>query len=499
VETQDYSTWNIRSYGATGDRQTNDQEVIQKAIDACHEAGGGTVVCPAGDYLTGTLHLKDHVTLYLESGATLWGSTDQSDYDVPHLIYAKNARNFAILGPGAIDGQGEAFWVRDGARWRVGEFRPGKLLHFEECQNIRMHDFTITNAPGWTVHIFRCDDVVISGLTIINDPYGPNTDGIDPNCSTNVHISNCHIVAGDDCIVLKATESYPCENITVTNCTLETTCAALKLGTESHGNIRHCTFTNCTIRNTSAAITLYAKDGGVLENVLFSDITIEMASSLIYQSRDWPIFMDLERRNPDSETGAIRDVTLRNLVIQTGGRCIVQGMASHPLERITLDNITLKIVGFEDLSSVKKPRGGRTSWNDPEGGAHVAAPAHFVFSNVKGLKLRNVDLVVETEDGLQERSAVFADAVEDIRIEGFQGRQSVIGGTSPALHLHNCGNVFITSSRASADTGTFLRLDGSETAHVTLMGNDLASVTQPVSAGDEVPDGVLFETANRMP
>jgi len=497
MNTTDRLFWNVRDYGAKGDQRTDDRQAIQQAIDACADAGGGAVALPAGDYVSGTLHLRDCVTLWLQAGATLWGSTERSDYDVPHLIYAKDARDISILGPGRIDGQGEAFWVRQGDRWRPAGWRPGKLLHFEGCRNVRMRDFTVQNAPAWTIHPFRCDTVTICGVTILNDRYGPNTDGIDPNCSTNVHISDCHIIAGDDCIVLKATEAHPCENVTVTNCTLETTCAALKLGTESHGDIRHCAFSNCTIRNTSAGITLYAKDGGVMEDVMFSDITIEMADSPMYQKREWAVFMDLERRGEASKVGAIRDVTLRNIVIHTGGRCVMQGMGTRPIERLTLDGVTLKVRGFDNLEGIRKPRGGRTHWEDPEAGPHVGAPAHLVFSNVTGLRLRDVAVIVETEDGLQERSAVFGDALQDVEISGFHGRQSGPDGSLPALRLRNCRGVFVRGCRAPEGTGTFLQVDGAETQQVSVMGNDLCRAARAVSAGPEVGEGAVYTEANR--
>ncbi len=489
--------WNVREFGAKGDRQANDREAIQKAIDACGRVGGAVLV-PAGDYLTGALHLRDCVTLQLEAGATLWGSTDRADYDVPHLIYAKDARNVSIVGPGAVDGQGEAFWVREGDRWRPAAWRPGRLLHFEGCRNVLLRDFTVTNAPAWTIHPFRCDGVKICGVTILNDIYGPNTDGIDPNCSTNVHISDCHIVAGDDCIVVKATEPYPCENITVTNCTLETTCAALKLGTESHGDIRHLTFSNITIRNTRTGIAFYMKDGGTMEAVTFSNITMETKPGRP-GSTEWPIFMDLERRGEGSKTGVIRDVSLNHMIILTKGRCVMQGMRTRPIERLTLDNVTLKIAGFEDLDRVTKPRGGRTHWDDPEGGAHAAALAHLVFANVKGLRLRDVEVVLETGEGPQERSALFGDALEEVEIRGFRGRQGAPGGASPTLHLRNCRTVQIYGCRAAEGTGAFLRLEGPETAGVTLIGNDLSSAGRSVALGEGVGEGALYQSANRMP
>ena len=483
----------VRDHGARGDGSSDDRGPIQEAIDECGQAGGGTVVLPAGDYLTGTLHLRDRVTLQLEAGATIRGSTDREAYDVPNLICAEGVEDVAIVGRGRIDGQGEAFWVREGDRWRPGEWRPSRLVHFERCRNVLMRDVTVTNAPAWTVHTLRCDRVTISGVTILNDMQGPNTDGIDPNCSTNVHISDCHIAAGDDCIVVKATEPYPCENITVSNCTLETTCAALKLGTETHGDIRHCTFSNCTIRNTRVGIALYMKDGGTMEGITFSDISMEMKGR---SSRmpDWPILMDLERRNPDSKVGTVRDVTIRNVQVITKGRCIVQGMRDRPIERLTVDGLTLKIRGAtEDLERVGKPRGGRTSWTDPEAGTHVGEPAHMVFANIDGLRLRNVEIVAESGSEGVERSAIYGNALTDVQIAGFRGRQSVPGGSLPAVHLVDCREVMLSGCRPPIDTGTFLQLDGAATRSVRLVGNDLSRSRHAVRVGDGVDD-VAVET-----
>ena len=499
MKPDDTPFWNVRHYGAVGDREANDREAIQQAIDACGEAGGGTIILPAGDYRTGTLHLRDCVTLCLEAGATVWGSTDRSDYDVPHLIYAKGVRDVSVLGSGRIDGQGEAFWVQEGERLRPAGFRPEQLLHFEECENVRMRDLTVTNSPGWTLHLFRCNGATLSGVTILNHPYGPNTDGIDPNCSTNVHISDCHIVAGDDCIVLKATEAYPCENVTVTNCTLETTCAALKLGTESHGDFRHCLFSNCTIRNTASGITLFAKDGGRMEDILFSNITIDTKPAHLFDHREWPIYIDLERREKESKVGAIRDVTFSNISIRTHGRCIAQGLASQPLERLTLENVRVKVAGFEDLEGIGKPRGGTTYWDDPEGGRHWAAPAHLIFSNVKGLTLRNVEVVPDTEEAPLERSALLCDNVEDVEIEGFRGRQAVPEGTSPAIDLRNCRDAFFRGCRAPEGTGTFLQVNGKESGNIALMGNDLSKAARAVATGPGVNEEALYQVANRLP
>ena len=175
----------------------------------------------------------------------------------------------------------------------------------------------------------------------------------------------------------------------------------------------------------------------------------------------------------------------------------MQGLTSQAIEGLTLDNVTVKVRGFEDLCEISMARWGRRQWDDPDGGGREMAPAQMVFSNVKDLKLRDVEVVVEAEGDIPERSAVFADRVSGMRIEGFEGRQSVPRGTSPALHLQNCRDVQITGSRAAAETGTFLQLDGAETANVCLMGNNLAAVGQAVSLGDGVSEDTLFETGNR--
>jgi polygalacturonase len=492
--------WNVRDFGVVGDRKKKDHEAVQQTIDTCHEAGGGTVYFPPGDYLTGTLLLKDNVSLHIEAGATLYGSPDRADYTVPHLIYARDARNVSILGQGTIDGQGEAFWVRRDKVWHPSGWRPECLIDFVGCRNVLLRDITIINSPAWTVHLFRCDGANMRGVTIQNDIYSPNTDGIDPNCSKNIHISDCHIITGDDCIVLKATEPYPCENITITNCTLETTCTALKLGTESYGNIRHCTFSNCTIRNSRIGIGIFMKDGGTMEGVSFSNMTIETKADRPGPHEwpfEWPIFIDLERRSETSKKGFIRDVMFDHLMILTKGRCLMQGMTSHPLERLTLDNVTVRIAGFQKLSDVVKPRAGKIFWDDPEAGLQRQAPAHIVFSNVRGLRLRDVEVTVEAEEKAEERSAIFGDALAEVEISGFRGMQSVPDGDLPAMDLHNCRNVLICGCRASAGTGTFLRLNGTGTSGITMMGNDLSSAGEAVSLDNDVREGALYQNSNR--
>src|SRR5579859_1737606 len=245
------SLYDIREFGAAGDGKRLDTPAINAAIDQCHAAGGGTVYVPPGTYLSGTVQLKSNVTLYLEAGATLLGSKNISDYTAMagppsladanqrHLIFARDAENVGLSGPGRIDGQGPSFWVpsqrvvpppeedwRDVATfdWKPVD-RPSPLLEFYNCKNLRIEDVRIENAAGWTLRPVHCDEVFIHGITIRNPVIGPNTDGIDPTCCRNVLISNCVIDTGDDAICLKSESPYgdpprACKNITISNCVL---------------------------------------------------------------------------------------------------------------------------------------------------------------------------------------------------------------------------------------------------------------------------------------
>jgi polygalacturonase len=184
---------------------------------------------PPGDYLTGTLELKSKVTLHLEAGATLWGSAERTHYRHEALIYAEDARDAALAGRGAIDGNGPLFWRREGKRWQAGSWRPMHMLAFLRCVNLLIEGVTLRNTPCWALHPMDCDRVSIHGISILNgvteEERGPNQDGIDPDACTGVRISDCLIQSGDDSIVLKIMDRpggrRVCSDVAVTNCVIE--------------------------------------------------------------------------------------------------------------------------------------------------------------------------------------------------------------------------------------------------------------------------------------
>ncbi|MBO4303258.1 MAG: glycoside hydrolase family 28 protein, partial [Lentisphaeria bacterium] len=229
---------NVKDFGAKGDGRTKDTAAIQKAIDA-----GGIVHFPPGVYLSGTLYLRSGGGLDLETGATLLASPDKEDYNADdfcpqnnvfvkehvsgaHFIIAVEQKDIVIRGGGVIDGNRQAFmneiWDEHPTVFKFPEWRPGQMVYFCECENIRISDVELNNAPYWTLFLHGCERGTIHGVRIWNDSKTHNGDGIDIDCCRYVTVSDCIIHSGDDCITFrgddrKLKKKRPCEYITVTN------------------------------------------------------------------------------------------------------------------------------------------------------------------------------------------------------------------------------------------------------------------------------------------
>ncbi len=479
------SVFDVRSFGAAGDGAANDTASLQRAIDACHRQGGGLVYLPAGRYFSGTITLKSNVTLHLSPGATLLGSPRIEDYNPRHLVYARGANNIAIEGGGVIDGNGGAFWVSA----EIPKTRPSPLIELVECQHVRVENVRILNAPGWILHPLACDHVTIRGVTMIAPFEWRNTDGIDLDSCRNVRISDCYIRAGDDCIVLKTTgwlglPAPPCENVTVTNCVLASAASGLKLGTESHGDFRNCAFSNCVITDTWNGLGIFAKDGGTFESIRFSNISIRLKPMGRGYVNEWPIFIDLEKRHPNSRVSTVRDVCYEDIVIHSQGRVLIAGMPDRPLENISLLNILFRVTGFEKIANTNKPRGGRAQPVTRETN-YGPAPSAIAFANVRGLYLDNVRVVWDSQEPPPPRHAIYAARVEDVSIRGFSGRAAEPGGQYAAIGLDQAKRVFISGSRLEGK-GVFLGTRKTPASEILLSGNDLRH------ADAETKEGALY-------
>lgn len=292
-----------RDYGAKGNGSANDAPAIQAAIDACAAQDGGRVVLESGKvYYSSSLQLKANVELHLEKGSLLKAHGDLATYLRPNegcrdsgvdlvgtpvtlkpsyaFLYAKDADGIAITGAGTIDGNAYAFVKRVDCYYVTGDFYPRPtLIYVEHCNHITFSGVTLRNAPFWTLHPAGCDDVLISQIRILNDLDVANSDGIDPDHSSNVRIIGCHITCADDCICLKSSagnmEYGPTRNVLISGCTLTSTSAALKIGTEGTGDFENVLVENCIISRSNRGISIQIRDGGHVRNVSFSNLIIE--------------------------------------------------------------------------------------------------------------------------------------------------------------------------------------------------------------------------------
>lgn len=444
--------FNVRQFGAAGDGTTCDTRAFQVAIDACQAAGGGTVVVPPGNYRCGRVELPSHTTVHLEAGATVQGSSDPADYagGAAVVFFADGAESIAIVGQGAIRGIGQADLGRrsgadDKANWP--KFRAG-IIRMDDCRDVAFRDFRILLSDTWTMHLYRCENVAVDGVTIRNNYFRTNSDGIDPVSCRNVHISNCHIVAGDDCIVMKTRDGNPCENVVVTNCTLESIATAVKLGTESDGDFRNILVSNCTIRNSTVGIGMFLKDGGTMERIAFQNMTIENydpRGETNVERGMFPIFVDIERRDKDSPVGRIRDLAFDSIQIASGAGILIQGMPESPIENLRLSRVSFRVTKPVDYADRKKHIGGRRTTSDERDTLFVRKPSYATVAIVDGLSVDGLRVSLTPEAFSQyERAALSGYRVNHFAVRDVSRSPAGKEGDAPIVVLSDCGQGFVS-------------------------------------------------------
>jgi polygalacturonase len=431
--------FDVRQHGAKGDGKTPDTAAIQATIDAASQAGGGVVLVPAGSYPIARLQLKSNVTLRLAKDAVLLGSSRREDYagGTNAILYASEAEHIAVEGEGAINGQATADY---GARWgapTVPAFRTG-LVRFEKCRDVSFRGISLLYSDSWTLHLRRCEHVRIDGITIRDNYKRLNSDGIDPNSCKDVKISNCRITCGDDAIVLKSTEAIPCEDVEVSDCLLESATAGLKLGTESKGDFRNIRFRNCKIINSPVGVGFYIKDGAVAENVVCENL--EMDLSLPTYHSVVPLFIDIEKRNPDSKIGTVRNITFRDIKITGGAGLLLQGMPESLLQNITLKNITFNVKDPQDYAKRSKPIGGRRTTKDDRDTRYARAATWAALANIRGLVIDGFQVNIP-EDAFKRfpRSALALFNVEDGQLSNITRQPNV--ADPPMVELRGCSRI----------------------------------------------------------
>jgi len=494
--------FNVRSHGATGDGKTLDSPAINQAIEACAKAGGGTVRIPAGTYLCGSIHLKSHINLYLDSGATILGAPqDLLAYDPAEpfagpayqdgghtyfhnsLIWGEDLTDVSITGHGMINGgglvrsakqldqlSGYSKWSPTDRGPHAGIERPNedtlrignKAIALKRCRNVLLRDVTIFHGGHFALLATGCD-----GMTVDNVTADTNRDGFDFDCCRNLVVSNCRVNSPhDDAICPKSSlalgKPFITENLTIVNCQVsgfeegtlldgtmkpsQDSVGRIKFGTEASGGFRNCTIANCTFRQ-SHGLALEQVDGGILENITINNLA--MMDVAIY-----PIYITLgsRLRGPGvTQPGKLRNILISN-VIATGVDPLsgiqITGVPEQPIEGVRLENIRLFFKGGGTRADAAvTPKEPGTGY--PEPSRIGVMPAYGLFArHVRDLELANLRFEFEQTD---LRPSIMCVDVDDLRIENLRAR---VADGVPAFRWEEVKRLVIRDSPQLETAGT---------------------------------------------
>jgi polygalacturonase len=350
----------VTEFGAVGDGKTLNTESLQKAVDAVFEAGGGTLLVPAGVYLTGTVELKSNVNLHLDNGAVLLGSPNLDHYrrysngTQMGILFAQNAENISITGFGTVDGNGRAYvypdrvkdlpvemkrftrqgeayldtllGIQDGPVVPFERLRPYQMVLMSGVTNLNIRDVTIKDSPFWAVHIADSDGVTVTGVRVRNSLLMANADGINMTSSRNVVLSDCDVIAGDDALAFSGYSvhhelpgyqdiRHVSENITVSNCILQSRSAGIRVGGIDQNSMRNIRFDNIQIYGSNRGIGVFVHQDGSIDNLHFSNMTIQTR----LHTGDWwgngePIHVSVIQGAPvENEMGRLKNVSFTNI------------------------------------------------------------------------------------------------------------------------------------------------------------------------------------------
>jgi polygalacturonase len=472
-------TFSIADYGAKSGGKTKNTKAFAKAIKACNKAGGGKVFVPAGKWLTGPIHLKSNVHLYLSEGSEIFFSDRFEDYlpvvftrwegvecyNYSPFIYAKDCENIAITGPGVLNGNGKRWWttfpkhahdsgtgqrllkaeaegtpVKERVFGTVADGLRPAFIQPVHCRNVWLEGFELKNGAFWSVQMIYCENAIVRKLTLRTQGY-PNGDGVNADSSHNVLIEYCHFETEDDAVAIKSGKNEdgrrvgkPSENIVVRHCYSKGPCwGSISIGSEMSGGVRNVYVKDVEFEGTLLGFYIKTKPGrgGVVENVWIEDV---VARNLRH-----PVFFLDTAYGADTFTPSVLAMPrLRNIFARNIRSTHPAVSNRRPIEINGLDEVPVRNVRLEDFTCQSK-----------------FGPT---INLARQIQLDNVHVTVQ---------------------EG------------PAFTMKNCQDVTLSNSAADKPCKVFLRVEGENSGNIHLENNDLRNADKAVQLGEEVPPAAV--------
>ena len=494
--------FDITKYGAVGDGTTLNSQAIQKAIDACHASGGGKVIVPAGKFISGTIALKDKVTLYLQKDAVLLGSVDLKDYqnldpfteglgiDVGWaLLVAVDAKDIGIEGEGTIDGQGSAIKAKhiltdtrpEGQRWGLRPF----LVRIVRCTGVTVRGVTLKYAGAWTSHYFQSRQILIEKVKIQSVGVAHN-DGIGIDGCQQVRIKDCDVTSGDDALVFKTTSRLmACKDIEVSGLRLKSNQAGIKIGTESIADFENIKITNCHIYDTkNGGIKLLTVDGAHISNVQISDITMdEVRTPMLFRlgSR-----LNVFRKNTETKkpTGTFENVSIKNVKAKAADNAqltppsgiLITGVPGHDITNLTLENIEITLAGGGTADDARKAVPEAIDQYPEVKTFGPKIPAYGIWArHVKGLKLINVKFNLGSND---LRPALVCDDGKELTVSNWTLPETM--GAEAVVRLENVAGASINGINVKGDAQALVRVEGANSKNINVANNKASAIKKQV-------------------
>jgi len=423
----------ITDYGAVSDANTINTKAIQAAIDKCAADGGGTLVVPAGTFLTGAIFFKQGVNLQVESGGVLKGTTNMADYKlvqtrwegeeriwVSALVNVFDMTGFRLTGPGTIDGSGDLWHsrsrrggnqaqpanvgpVREGSpelgtagglpakpespayelrRVELPAYARPRLIAIQNCNDVLVEDLTIRNQSSWGLFVLYCRKVEIRDLVIRAEHYIPSSDGIDIDSCDGVHITGVDIDVNDDCIAIKSGKdedgrrvNRPAENILIEKCLFRYGHGGVSMGSEMSGGIRNVEIRNSVMEaNNWAPIRFKSQPsrGGVVENIIYRDIELKDTLKAFEFNMAWRM---VNPKPPSDPLPVVRNVKIINVSGTTKNVGDMHGLKDSPIQNVVFEN------------------------------CHIKAQQGFILENVEKLDLSGLTIEVEQGEAIIRQNA----------------------------------------------------------------------------------------------